>query len=146
MAKYLSNSEEQTKQIASNLAKTTKDHIFALTGELGAGKTIFVQGFAKGLGIKEKIISPTFVLIRQHKIPDTTKILYHIDLYRLADVADFKNLGVEEIWSDPNNIVLVEWVEKIKKNLPENTTWISIKILKENVRRISVKTGVNSPF
>lgn len=126
MAKYLSSSEEQTKQIAKHLAKKTKDHIFALTGELGAGKTIFVQGFAKGLGIKEKIISPTFVLIRQHSLPAGKKVLYHIDLYRLDDTAELKDLGLEEIWSDPDNIVLIEWAEKIKE-LPKNAINISIQ-------------------
>jgi len=80
MQKYISNSEEETKQIARKITKETKSRFFALSGELGAGKTVFAQGFAKGLGIKEKIISPTFVLIRQHQIPKTKKVLYHIDL------------------------------------------------------------------
>lgn len=126
MEKYLSNSEQETKLIAQKLAKETKGHIFALTGELGAGKTIFVQGFAKGLGIKEKIISPTFVLIRQHKIPGTTKVLYHIDLYRLENTTNLKELGLEEIWSNPGNYVLIEWAEKIKE-LPKNAIRISIQ-------------------
>lgn len=126
MEKYLSNSEQETKLIAEKLAKETKGHIFALTGELGAGKTIFVQGFAKGLGIKEKIISPTFVLIRQHKIPGTTKVLYHIDLYRLENTTNLKELGLGEIWSNPGNYVLIEWAEKIKE-LPKNAINISIQ-------------------
>lgn len=124
MEKYLSNSDEETRQIAAKLAKENKGNVFALTGELGAGKTTFVQGFAQGLGIKEKIISPTFVLIREHQIPNNTKILYHIDLYRL-DKMD--HLGLKEIWSDPNNIVLIEWAEKAKNILPEKITWIDFK-------------------
>ena len=127
MQKYLSNSAAETKSIAAKLAKDSKDYIFALTGELGAGKTTFVQGFAKGLGIKEKITSPTFVLIRQHPIPNTTKILYHIDLYRLENTKDFQQLGLEEIWLDPNNIILIEWAEKLKE-LPKDS--IKIKITK----------------
>ncbi|OGE28130.1 tRNA (adenosine(37)-N6)-threonylcarbamoyltransferase complex ATPase subunit type 1 TsaE [Candidatus Daviesbacteria bacterium RIFCSPHIGHO2_01_FULL_40_11] len=131
MAKYLSSSEKQTQQIARQLAKMVrqahhKRKVFALTGELGAGKTIFVQGFAKGLGIKDKIISPTFILIRQHKIPDTTQTLYHIDLYRLEDTKDFRHMGLKEILSDPNNIVLIEWAEKAKELLPKNTVKINI--------------------
>lgn len=141
MAKYQSSSENETKQIAEKFAKQTRGRIFALMGELGAGKTIFVQGFAKGLGIKDKIISPTFVLIRQHKIASTKKVLYHIDLYRLENTKDLRELGLEEIWSNPNNIVLIEWAEKIQKLLPKNTVWISIEIVKENIRQISVKTG-----
>lgn len=125
MAKYVSSSEKQTKQIASDLAKTSKNRIFALTGELGTGKTTFVQGFAGGLGIKEKIISPTFVLIRQHKIPHTSKTLFHIDLYRLENPANFKEMGLDEILSDQKSVVLIEWAEKLKE-LPKNIVKINI--------------------
>lgn len=134
MPKYISNSEEETKSIAAKLAKESKCNIFALTGELGAGKTTFVQGFAKGLGIKDKIISPTFVLIRQHPIPDTKKVLYHIDLYRLTNLQD---LGLQEIWSDPNNIVLIEWTEKLTE-LPKGTIQISIQIEGLNKRSFMI--------
>lgn len=134
MEKYISNSDTQTKQIAAKVAKQTQSNIFALTGELGAGKTTFVQGFAKGLGIKEKIISPTFVLIRQHKIPDSNKTLYHIDLYRLDQI---DNLGLEEILSDPDNIVLIEWPEKLKI-LPKETVKISIQKEGSSKRKIII--------
>lgn len=137
MAKYISNSEKQTKQIAGDLAGSSKNRIFALTGELGAGKTAFVQGFAKGLGIKEKIISPTFVLIRQHKIPKTPKTLYHIDLYRLEEVRDIAQLGLKDLWEDNNSIVLIEWAEKLKK-LPINTAKISIQKKDHDKRIINI--------
>ncbi|MCL4365971.1 tRNA (adenosine(37)-N6)-threonylcarbamoyltransferase complex ATPase subunit type 1 TsaE [Patescibacteria group bacterium] len=137
MQKYISNSDTQTQEIAAKLAKETKNHIFALNGELGAGKTVFVQGFAKALEIKDKIISPTFVLMRQHQIPNTKKVLYHIDLYRLENITDIGQLGLEEIWSNPNNVILIEWAEKINK-LPKGT--IKIFIHKEglNKRKILV--------
>lgn len=138
MEKYISNSEEKTKKIAAKIAQANTGNLFALNGDLGAGKTVFVQGFAKGLGIQEKIISPTFVLIRQHKIPESKKILYHIDLYRLEETKDLGRLGLEEILADPNNIVLIEWAKKIKKLLPENTNWISIKAVSEDSRQITV--------
>ncbi len=140
MANYLSNSETETKKIAAGFAKETNSHIFALTGDLGAGKTIFVQGFAKGLGITEKIISPTFVLIRQHQIPQSKKILYHIDLYRLDDATDLKQLGLGEILSDPDSIVLIEWAEKLKE-LPKGTIKISIQKKDQNKREILISTG-----
>lgn len=139
MAKYISSSAEETKQIAENLAKNTKASVFALSGELGAGKTIFVQGFAKGLGIKDKIISPTFVLIRQHPVSNTKKVLYHIDLYRLEDLNDIKSLGLEEIWSNPDHIVLIEWAEKIEKALPEKTVKIMIEKINADKRLITIK-------
>lgn len=140
MEEYLSNSEQKTKQIAAKLARENKGNVFALTGELGAGKTIFVQGFAKGLGIQEKIISPTFVLIRQHKIPDSKKTLYHIDLYRIAETT---NLGLEEILFSQDNIVLIEWAEKLKK-LPKGT--IKISIQKEGLYSRLISISISPTF
>lgn len=132
--KYESKSAKETKQIAAELAKESKDRIFALSGGLGAGKTIFVQGFAQGLGIKEKIISPTFVLIRQHPLPHTKKTLYHIDLYRLEDIPNIKELGLEDLWSNPQNYVLIEWAEKITNFLPKDAVQINFE--KDNQNRI----------
>lgn len=137
---YISNSKKETEQIAENLAKSFKDGVIALKGELGAGKTIFAQGFAKGLKIKEKIISPTFVLIRQHIIPKSTNFLFHADLYRLENITDIQHLGLKDLWADSNNIVLIEWAEKIKKELPKNTTWIFLEKIDENKRKITIKT------
>ena len=135
MRQFITSSEDETKAFAKNLSKTLKG-VIALTGDLGSGKTTFVQGFAQGLGIKEKIISPTFILIRQHKIPNSKKILFHIDLYRLED---FTQLGLEEIINDPNNIVLIEWAEKIKKLLPKKTTYIKFQILENYKRKIILR-------
>lgn len=123
MPTIVSNSEKDTKQIAAKLAQKIKHGMIALSGQLGAGKTIFVQGFAEGLGIKEKIISPTFVLIRQHQIPNSKKYFFHIDLYRLDK---YKDLGLEEIIKS-GNLILIEWAEKIKKILPKKTVWIKIE-------------------
>ncbi len=138
MPKYLSHSEKETKKIAGQITKQYKTkRIFALTGDLGAGKTTFIQGFAQALGITDKIISPTFVLIRQHQIPNKSKILYHLDLYRLEETEDLKHLGIAEILSDPNNIVLIEWAEKLQ-NLPQETIKISIKKAGGNKREFTI--------
>jgi|SRR3989344_5733756 len=136
--KYISYSDIETKQIAENFAKNRKSNIIALIGELGAGKTTFTQGFAKGLGIKDRIISPTFVLVRQHKIPNSKGIFYHIDLYRLENPKDLKELGITEFWSNPENIVLIEWAEKIKDLLPKNITRINFTKGPNNLRAIIV--------
>lgn len=138
MRQYNSSSEEETKKIAAGLAKKVTGGTIALSGELGTGKTTFVQGFAKGLGIKEKIISPTFLLIRQHQIPKTNRILYHIDLFRLEKTPEIKELGLEEIWSNPKNIVLIEWAEKIKKILSKKVTKINIEKLEDDKRLITI--------
>ncbi len=138
MQKYTSHSEDETKKFAQDLAKSSQARIFALTGDLGAGKTTFVQGFAQGLKIKDKIISPTFVLIRQHKLSQTEKTLFHIDLYRLEDNPSIKGIGLKEILSNSNNLVLIEWAEKIEKYLPKNTVWIKIEERKDNTRIITI--------
>ena len=136
MAQYFTHSENETKTLASKIAQKINSGVIALTGELGAGKTTFVQGFVKGLGIKDKIISPTFVLIRQHKMVDS-RILYHIDLYRLEGKINIKSLGLEEILSFPDNIVLIEWAEKIKEHLPKSTINIYIEKLEGSKRGIT---------
>lgn len=137
MKQYISRSAVETKEIAASLSQeVTQGRIISLSGNLGAGKTVFVQGFAQGLGIKEKIISPTFVLIRQHKTPKAGIILYHIDLYRIENSEDFKLIGLEEILSNPNNIILIEWAEKIDNLLPKNTLKIKIEKREDNNARL----------
>lgn len=139
MKNYLTKSEEETRNLASKIANYSNAKIFALKGDLGSGKTTFVQGFAKGLGIKEKIISPTFVLVRIHKIPKTKKFLYHIDLYRLENEKQIKDFGILEIIQDPKNIVLIEWAEKAKSLLPKETIWIHFETISSSLRKITIK-------
>lgn len=136
---YTTNSAEETKQIAKTLAKSIDHGVVALTGDLGAGKTTFTQGFAEGLGVNDKIISPTFILIRQHPIPKTKKVLYHIDLYRLENEGDIKDLGIQEIIETKENIVLIEWADKIRNLLPTDTIWVTLERIDENRRKIVVK-------
>lgn len=138
MTQFKTYSEEETKKVAEDLAKKITSGVVALTGQLGAGKTTFVQGFARGLGIKDKIISPTFVLIRQHKLPNIKRMLYHIDLYRLEGKIDIKQLGIKELISNPDNLVLIEWAEKIEKDLPKNAIKINIEKKNSNERLITI--------
>lgn len=134
---YITQSTEETKKLAKTLAKKFDQGVFALSGELGAGKTTFVQGFAEGLGIKEKIISPTFVLIRQHHIPNSPKTLYHIDLYRLETNTAIKSLGLEEMFDD---LVLIEWAEKGIDILPKDTIFINFEKIDDAKRKITIKS------
>lgn len=142
MEEIVTKSVDETKKFARTFAVSKPHHkplIIALNGDLGAGKTAFVQGFAEGLKITDKIISPTFVLIRQHKVPNTDQTLHHIDLYRLEENTDIKTLGVEDLLKNQNNIVLIEWADKIKDHLPNNTIYISIEKLNENYRKITIQ-------
>lgn len=114
----------------------------ALVGELGSGKTTFVQGLARGLGIKNRIISPTFVLRRDYEVKGKkkkVKRLYHIDLYRIKEGVEreFRNLGVEEFFGSQDTVVVIEWAEKVRELLPRSTIWITFENLGER-RRIKV--------
>lgn len=142
-------SPKQTQKIAATLVKTLlkekgllPPHIFALSGNLGAGKTHFVQGAAHALKIKQKILSPTFVIIKDFKINHKNffKNFYHIDCYRLEKPSEIKNLGFKEIVSEPKNLVFIEWPEKIKKLIPKNAVWIKFKVVDEKTREISFNT------
>ena len=123
--------------------------VLAMEGDLGGGKTTFVQGFAKGLGIKENITSPTFVILKKFKIPSFAKataskakskfqFFYHIDAYRLEKPKDLLDLGFEKILSGWNNIIAVEWSEKIQKILPKNVIKIRFEFVDENTRKIRI--------
>lgn len=134
--KIISPSSEKTKEFASSVAERFKNQggVIALMGDLGSGKTTFTQGFAKALQIEDKIMSPTFTLIRQHHLPDN-RTLYHLDLYRLEKI-NIHELGLADILSQPNDIVLIEWAEKLGSDLPKNAVIINFKHLGENVREI----------
>lgn len=131
-------SEEETKKIGQDFAKNLKKgDIVALFGNLGAGKTIFSKGIAQGLGIKKRIISPTFTIVRNYKLKNGTDF-YHLDLYRGEKEEDFESVGLSEIFSS-NSIVIIEWADRIKRILPKKRIDINIKYLKENERLITIK-------
>jgi len=141
---YITYSVSQTKKLGGILAKkilkiqpSNKAFIIGLEGDLGGGKTTFLQGFAKGLGIKEKILSPTFVIMKKFKVQGGRfKVFYHIDCYRIKEPKEILNLGFKEIISNPENIVVIEWVEHIKKIMPKDMFLIKFKFLDKNTRKI----------
>jgi len=143
---YLTENYAETQEIGEGLAEEIKEQkkaiVFGLKGDLGAGKTTFLQGFARGLGIKEKVISPTFVIMNRFDIKKGKfKNFYHLDCYRIEKVNEMENLGFEEIIANPKNIVCIEWPEKIKKILPKDLILIKFKITKENNREITINYG-----
>jgi len=135
-AKSLNDTKKLAKDVVEKIRRIKNNKravIIALQGDLGAGKTTFVQFFAKAVGIKNKLTSPTFVLMKKYKN------LYHIDCYRIRDAKDILALDFKEIISFPQNIVLIEWAEKIRKILPRDTMWIKFKIVSEKERLITMK-------
>lgn len=114
----------------------------ALAGGLGAGKTTFVQGFFRGLGLKKAPASPTFIIMRRRPLRQNKYFsnIFHVDAYRLKKAGDMKLLGFKDILADPRNIVLVEWAEKIRRILPKDAVWLRFRHgKKENERHITAK-------
>lgn len=138
----LTNSFEETQKLGEEISKTVlHTKVVTLHGDLGAGKTTFVQGFARGLGITKKIISPTFIIMRTYQIPDhpTKKFFYHVDLYRIESV-DIEGIGLNELIRDPENIVLIEWPEKIEDLLQEQRIDVFFTYLGDNKRSVEMHT------
>jgi len=118
MKTITSNNEKDTVNLGVLLgANCQGGEVFALSGDLGAGKTKLANGVARGLGIRTPITSPTFNIFRVYKVSKNKKIknFYHIDAYRLKSEKDLVNLGVEEFLGRPDTVVLIEWAEKVEK-------------------------------
>ena len=175
--KYLTTAPRQTKKLGEILAKEvlrTKVSqkgalIVGLEGDLGGGKTTFLQGLAKGLGIKEKILSPTFIIIKAFKIPSSNfkfptrpngsrpteqlqsfgraagrisnfQKLIHVDAYRLKDEKELEKLGWKDLISNPKNLIFIEWPENVIKALPKKHHKVSISHIKEGHRKFKIKS------
>ncbi len=141
MKKFLTNSDSETIKLGEDFAKNLEDgDVVMLTGDLGAGKTTFVQGIAKGLNIKDRILSPTFVLVRNHEV-DSKKFnnLNHIDLYRIEGHRDLEKLGISEFVASPNSVTIIEWAEKLKNFNPKKGYRIKFVYQDENRRNISIQ-------
>lgn len=126
--------------LASLYARQDLAQVVTLSGDLGAGKTTFVQSVARILGIKKKIVSPTFVLMKRYSLKENQfENLYHIDAYRLEgkDIKhELRLLGFEEIIKNPKNLIFIEWPEILGKNLPKKVLKIKIKHKGENTREV----------
>ena len=131
---------EETAKIGETLARDLKGQetgdrrqarTICLYGELGSGKTTFAQGFAKGLGIASRLLSPTFIIVRRYQIPRTSHLLYHLDLYRIGGEKDLQGLGIAEILADGDSYVLIEWAEKLEGQLPRRRIEVWFKTLED---------------
>lgn len=139
MEEIITNNSQETQKAGETFVKRifplslTEPIILALYGNLGAGKTTFVQGLAKGLGIEKRIISPTFVIIRSYDVP-----FYHVDLYRLENESQIENTGLLEILKKPNAIIAIEWPEKMGSLLPKKRLDVRFEYLEEEKRKITI--------
>lgn len=133
---YISNSPEDTANLAERLAKAAgPGAVFCLKGELGAGKTVFAQGFAKGLGVKEDVVSPTFCLLNVYESGRTP--FYHFDVYRIDNPAQMDELCYPDFFYGCG-ICLIEWAGNIKDIVPDNAVWVCINIKPDGAREIDI--------
>jgi len=136
--KYVTNSSQETQRLGENFAKSLSLGDFvAFYGNLGSGKTTFIQGLAKGLGITRRIISPTFIIARHYEIKNGS--FYHVDLYRMESKRDFLSIGLDQIIDDKTNIIALEWAEKMGEMLPKKRIEVRCEYLEKDKRRISIK-------
>ncbi len=138
----ITDNAEQTKELAGELAKSISlPAIFAITGQLGAGKTQFVKGLGRGLELDEReICSASFIVIAEY---GQSPSLIHIDAYRLEEPGELIDIGWDEIIETRDAIIAIEWPEKIASIMPKNRIDVNIEIIDENRRKIIVtKSGV----
>jgi tRNA threonylcarbamoyladenosine biosynthesis protein TsaE len=140
-------SEKEIPQIAEEViaqiykkANNKGATVIALSGNLGAGKTTLTQAIGKKLGIKQKIASPTFILLKTYKFKNKNfKIFHHIDAYRLEKPEHVEKLLWSSLIKDPNNLIFLEWPEQVGKLLPKNIVKIKLSHTKDKKRKISLK-------
>lgn len=133
--KYVSKNIDDTLTIAENIeSEKFENMVICLDGELGSGKTVFVKGFAKALGIDENITSPTFNIIKEYQNGELP--LFHMDVYRLDELEE--DIGIKDYYNK-GGITIIEWSDLIKNDLPEERLEITFKVLDEDTRVLLFK-------
>jgi len=136
MTHIISKSTEETQEVGKKLgAILPSGSVIALSGSLGAGKTVLVKGVAQALNINEAIVSPTFTIVQEY---DGSMMLHHLDLYRLSGEDEFESMGGEDFLYT-KGLTFIEWSEKIESMLPDNTIYINIDIKEDLSRDITIK-------
>lgn len=150
METFTTHSAEETCELGKNFAqKLLPGTLVCFEGNLGAGKTTFIQGLLDGLGAERPFVSPTFILMKQYDLPirqaslsaptgNGIKWVYHADAYRLG-AKEFREIGFEEWIADPEGITLLEWPERIAELLPEKHTTVKIESISETERKVIIK-------
>lgn len=138
MQKFLSKSEKETEEIAAKFAKSLKKgSVVAFEGELGAGKTAFVRGLAKGLNCEDSVSSPTFAIVNEYN--GETR-LFHFDMYRIETFNELYSIGFFE-YLEKNGVCAIEWSENIYSALPDDSFFVKISKISETEREIEIWEG-----
>lgn len=142
MASHQTGSAQETQKLATDFLSQIQDGVvIALVGQLGSGKTTFVQGIGKALGVS-RVISPTYNIVKHYSLKQKhgqIENLVHLDLYRLGGAEEARSFDLTEIFSQPHDLVLVEWAEKAEKLLPTPHYRIEFKYLGEDKREINIE-------
>lgn len=134
-------SDRILKEITKN-KKSGRASILALSGDLGAGKTTLTKEIAKKLGIKEKVVSPTFIIMKIYEVNKNSlyyknfKKMVHIDAYRLEDKNELKNIGWGDITKDEDNLIVIEWPEIVKDSLDKDVFWVKLGHVDDDTRSL----------
>lgn len=129
-----SHSPKQTARLGTRLGQLLKaGDVICLSGDMGAGKTVFSSGIGQGWGAKYPVTSPTYNLVHQHTRERDNDMLYHLDCYRLRGVDDVDSIGLDDIL-ESHGVVIIEWAERIEEALPANFLWIELRVI-EDTRR-----------
>ncbi len=132
---FISRSPEQTGRLGALLGQLLRGgEVICLEGPLGAGKTVLAQGIGRGWGALNPLLSPTFVLVREHRRPTGPQRLLHIDFYRLSGAAEAAGLGLEDWLEDPQVVALIEWPERALEVLPPQRLWVRLEPVEESRR------------
>ena len=135
---FLSTSEAETEALGAALAREiAPGSIVLLCGDLGAGKTVFSRGFARGLGVTEPVSSPTYTIVQEYELGSGSR-LYHMDLYRISDERAALGFGVDEFLNEPGAISLVEWPERIRGLIPDTAIRVELAHRSETEREIRI--------
>lgn len=139
MELLVNSPSELDAAVEALLAFAAGRRIFTFTGEIGAGKTTFIQAICRRFGVEDAVTSPTFALVNEYRYapsaPEETGIMYHLDLYRMEDMEEALDIGIEDILGS-GAYCLIEWPELIEPLLPEDTVRIKMEIVKNSVRKI----------
>ena len=130
-------SEQEMLEFGQNFAKSLTAPIIELIGDVGTGKTTFVRGLTKGLGITDPVTSPSFTISKSYALPSGKGHLIHYDFYRLPDPGLMLN-DLRENLKNPNNIIIIEWGNSIENILPKNRLKVEIKYNDNNTRNLEI--------
>lgn len=130
--------DDAAKEFVAQIGDET---VYAFTGEMGAGKTTFINALSRALGVEEDPTgSPTFAIINEYRSDTTAELIYHFDLYRLENLEQAFDIGVED-YLDSGALCLIEWPDRIEDILPDDTVRVNIEVLPDGARRLTIEGG-----